>query len=146
MPATVKLIGAAAAFGTAATMAYSGVIAGASSVQSHDLTDDFAKQDFTDGKGNIIGRAGHNRVRTVTVEAIFTAATEAAAKALTKVPVEMFDLVVIAGSGIANMIDGTWNYEGGRYNGANGQYHRFTLNLWQTVAAAGPTSLALVTG
>lgn len=143
MPGTVKLIGAAAAFGTAATMAYTGVLVGANSVQSHDLTDDFAKQDFTDGKGNIIGRAGHNRVRTCTVEAIFTAATEALAKTATVLPAEMFDIVTIAGSGIVG-IDGTWNYEGGRYNGATGQYHRFTLNLWQTVAAAGPTSLAQV--
>jgi len=143
MPATVKLIGAAAAFGTAATMAYTGVLVGASAVQSHDLTDEFAKQDFTDGKGNIIGRAGHNRVRTVTIEAIFTAATEALAKTATVLPAEMFDIVAIAGSGIV-AIDGNWNYEGGRYNGQAGQYHRFTLNLWQVVAAAGPTSLAQV--
>lgn len=143
MPATVKLIGAGAAFGVAATVAYTGVLAAANVPQSHDLTDDFAKQDFTDGKGNIIGRAAHNRVRTCTVEVIFTAATEALAKTATVLPAEMFSLVTIAGSGIAGL-DGDWNYEGGRYNGANGQYHRFTLNLWQVVAAGGPAALPLV--
>jgi len=142
---TLRLIGAAAAFGVKATVAYDGVIAGANTPQSHDFTDDFTKQDFMDGRGNIIGRAGHNRVRTASVEVIFTGSTEAEALAKTKLPADMFALVTIAQSDIADL-DGDWNYEGGRYNGANAGYHRFTINLWQKVGATGPTALALVTG
>ena len=61
---TLRLIGAAAAFGVKATLAYDGVVVANNTPQSHDLTDDFIKQDFMDGRGNTIGRAGHNRART----------------------------------------------------------------------------------
>jgi hypothetical protein len=142
---TLRLIGAAAAFGVTAKLSYDGVIVSANEPQSHDLTDDFTKQDFMDGRGNIIGRAGHNRVRTATVEVIFSGDTEAQAKSRTKLPDDMFALVICEESGIA-ALDGQWNYEGGRYNGANGAYHRFTLNLWQKVGANGPQALALVNG
>jgi|SRR5436309_7472937 len=143
--ATLRLIGAAAAFGVKATLAYDGVVVANNTPQSHDLTDDFIKQDFMDGRGNTIGRAGHNRARTASVEVIFTGDTEAEALAKTRLPADMFGLVTIDQSGIADL-DGQWNYEGGRYNGANAAYHRFTLNLWQKVGANDPTALALVAG
>ena len=140
---TIRLIGAAAAFGVTAQISYDGVVVGACEPQSHDLTDDFSKQEFLDGRGNIKGRAGYNRVRTATVEVIFSGDTELAAKDKTKLPDDMFALVKMEQTGI-DFLDGEWNYEGGRYNGANAAYHRYTLNLWQKVGANGPAALPLV--
>jgi hypothetical protein len=136
-----QLIGVPAPFGVlTTTAAWTGVITSVNKVQSVSLRDDFAKANFLDGGGNIIGRAGYNHERTLTVEVIFYSTTESLARTASVLAV-MFDIVTIAGTGAAG-IDGTWNYESGSYDGRQGDYHKYTLTLWQGGAGSAPASLA----
>ncbi len=139
--ANKQLIGVPAAFGVVTTTgAWTGVITSVNKVQGIDVRDDFAKVNFLDGDGSIIGRAGHNHERTMTVEVIFYSTTEALARTASTMAV-MFDIVTIAQTGIG-FVDGTWNYEGGQYTGRQADYHKYTLNLWQGGAGSSPASLA----
>ena len=139
-----QLIGLKSPFGTlTTTSAWTGVITTVNKVNGHTLTDNFDKVDFKDGDGTIIGRAGFNPQHTLSLEVMFYDPTnpsvESAARANTKLAA-IFDVVTIAGSAIT-FIDGTWNYEGGSYVGMQGDYHKYSLNLWRGGAGASPAAL-----
>ncbi len=137
-----QLIGVPAPFGVlTTTAAWTGVITSVNKVQSIAVRDDFAKVNFLDGGGNIIGRAGHNHERTCTVEVIFYSTTETLSRTAATMAV-MFDIVTIAGTGIG-FVDGTWNYDSGSYDGRQGEYHKYTLTLWQGGAGSSPAALAV---
>jgi|SRR6185503_1612744 len=150
MPAPKLLAGVAACKGAYGTIAYAAVGATKNKVNSHALQDQFQKAQLMDGDGFIIGKSGHSRERTLAVELFFigddTPSLLATAKTNSKLPDEMFEVITIASTGITFM-DGTWNYEGGTYDGRVGEYHKCTLNISQVQKSDGTySSLALVTG
>lgn len=123
------------------TVAYTGVLAASSKLQSVSLSDEFDVIDVVDGSSNaIIGSDGSKRVFRTTIEAIFVAATTALAKAVTKLPETPLAVVTIASSGVS-FLDGSWNYMGGQYQGSVGNAHRFTMTLRSTTNP--PTALAI---
>lgn len=150
MAAPKRLAGRAACHGIDGTVAYAAVGATNILLNGVNLQDQWQKSQLMDGNGFIVGKAGSGRERTLSVELFFVALTGtntlANAKAASKLPDEMFDIITLATTGIP-FIDGTWNYEGGSYDGKAGDYHKCTVNLSQVQAADGTFgSLALVAG
>ena len=146
MPTAKQLIGLAAPFGVVTTTAgWTGVIVTNNKVQNTDMRDEFDKANFMNGDGAIVGRAAYNRQFTLTLEVIFcdpsNPSTESVARSNT-VLADMFALVTIAGSSIAHY-DGQWNYSGGSYSGRQGEYHKYSLELWKGGAGTSPAALPL---
>lgn len=129
-----KFAGKVAIHGIDGTVAYGSLTSAKNKVQSHQLQDQFQKTNLMDGSGDIIGKAGYSRERTVTIETIIidesSPSALATAKTNTALPADMFTAVTIANSGIT-FLDGSWNYEGGTYDGRVGEYHKLTLTLTQ---------------
>jgi hypothetical protein len=150
MPAPKLLAGIAACKGAYGTLAYAALGATKNKVASHALRDQWDKARLQDGDGYIIGKSGTARERTLTKEFYFIGedvpSTLAAAKTNTKLPDEMFEVITIAGTGLT-FEDGTWNYEGGSYDGRVGEYHKCTLEMSQVQKSDGTYgALALVGG
>ena len=156
--AAKQLIGRTTPFGCAAaritwtgsdTVDMSGVVV---QVLSQQLRDNFAIADLSDGDMNIIGRAGHNQVHEVTVEAIFYdntgTPTEASSRLKVNLPQKMA-IVTISAHAIGqaarspDLMDGDWNYVGGSYDGRQGDYHRYTLTLWRGGVGTNPDALSI---
>lgn len=156
--ANKQLIGLPVPFGTAAGRittwtsggsALSGVV---SQLLSFNVRQNIAIADLKDGDMNTIGRAGHDETHEMTLEVIVydtATGTEAASRLKQNLPDKM-SIVTVGSNAVGpsgrspNLIDGDWNYVGGSYNGAQGDYHKYSLTVWRGGTGSNPDKMALV--
>ena len=125
------------------TISYTGVATTAIEPESVSLNDAVNSVERKNKRGATVSRTAFERVHTMTVEAAFKDGTDTAGAKAATVLATPLAIVTLASFGVAG-IDGTWNYDGGTYNGRAGDVHKYTLNLYRVSEADGtPASLAV---
>lgn len=126
------------------TVAFTGVATTDNELQSLDLRDNLEISKAKNAAGQIFARGASGKEHILEVEVMIKdiagSPTRLTAQGKIATPADL-GLVTLAGFG-NNIINGTWNYEGGTYRGSNGEFGRLRLTLSRSGAA--PAALALI--